>query len=50
MKDLKEMITVLNDCRKEDPKEFYGGIAAMIVLFGGFYVVMWVAAICEGRV
>lgn len=50
MKDLKEMFTVLNDCRKEDPKEFYGGLLFMIVLFGGFYATMWLAAICEGRV
>lgn len=50
MKDLKEMFTVLNDCRKEDPKEFYGGIATIVLIFGGFYVTMWVAAILQGTV
>lgn len=50
MKDLKEMITVLNDCRKEDPKEFYGGLAFMVLLFGGFYAAVWIEAIISGRV
>jgi hypothetical protein len=50
MKELKEMVVVLNECRKEDPKEFYGSIATIVLLFGGFYVTMWVAAILQGTV
>jgi hypothetical protein len=50
MKEFKQMFVELNECRKQDPKEFYGSIAAVVMIFGGFYVTMWLAAILEGRV
>ena len=44
------MIQTLNEARKEDPKEFWGGIVAMIAIFGMLYGGLWVIAILEGRV
>jgi hypothetical protein len=49
MKEFKQMVVKLNDLRKRDPKEFYGSIAAVIIIFGVFYVTMWLTAILEGR-
>jgi hypothetical protein len=49
MKEFKQMFIELNEYRKQDPKEFYGGIATMVIFFGGLCVTMWIAAICEGR-
>jgi len=46
---MKEMFQVLNQHRKEDPKDFYLGILFVIFLFASFYGMMWLAAIIEGR-
>jgi hypothetical protein len=48
--DIKEMFTSLNEFRKEDPKEFYGSVAVVIVGFTFFYFALWFGAIIEGRV
>ena len=39
---MKEMFITLNEARKEDPKEFYGGIAVMVFSFALTYVVLWI--------
>ena len=39
---MKEMFIMLNQARKEDPKEFYGSIAVMAYLFAFTYVVLWI--------
>jgi hypothetical protein len=44
------MLKELNEVRKQDPKEFYGSIAFVVLLFGGFYVAIWAEAILSGRV
>jgi hypothetical protein len=48
--EVLEMFRVLNEARKEDPKEFYSSIAFMVLLFGGFYAAVWIDAIINGRV
>lgn len=48
--EIKEMFQVLNEARKEDPKEFYGSIAFVVLLFGGFYATIWLHAIITGQV
>jgi hypothetical protein len=47
---MKQMIRTLNEARKEDPKEFWGGIVAMITIFGMMYIGLWTIAILQGRV
>lgn len=47
---MKKMIRTLNEARKEDPKEFWGSIVAMITIFGMMYVGLWAIAILQGRV
>lgn len=47
---MKQMIRTLNEARKEDPKEFWGGIVVMISIFGMMYVGLWAIAILQGRV
>ena len=49
MKDLRQMFSEMNEYRKENPKDFYGSIVFVVMMFGGFYAAMWIAAICEGR-
>jgi hypothetical protein len=49
IENMKEMLRTLNEARREDPKEFWGGIVAMIAIFGSLYVGLWVIAILEGR-
>ena len=39
---MKEMLITLNEARKEDPKEFYGGIAFMVFSLALTYVVLWI--------
>jgi len=39
---MKEMVTTLNQARKENPSEFYGGIAFLTILSALFYVSMWI--------
>lgn len=39
---MKQMFITLNEARKEDPKEFYGGIAVMVFSFALTYVVLWI--------
>ena len=39
---MKAMFSTLNQARKENPSEFYGGIAFMTILFVSFYVAMWI--------
>ena len=48
MKDIKEMFATLNQCRKEDPKEFYGSIIFVTFMSVLFYLTMWFGAIIQG--
>jgi hypothetical protein len=47
---MKKMIRTLNEARKEDPKEFWGSIVVVIVIFGMMYVGLWTIAILQGSV
>lgn len=47
---MKQMIRTLNEARKEDPKEFWGSIAAVVTIFGMMYGGLWAIAILEGKV
>lgn len=47
---MKQMIRTLNEVRKSDPKEFWGGIVAMATIFGMLYFGLWTIAILQGRV
>jgi len=47
--EVLEMFRVLNQARKEDPKEFYGGIAFVLLMFGSFYAAALLDAIISGR-
>ena len=49
MKKMKEMLRMLNEARKEDPKEFWGIIALMLAISGYIYGSMWLIAILEGN-
>jgi len=44
------MIKELHKLLKEDPKEFFGSIAILILIFGLCYCLLWVDAIISGRV
>jgi hypothetical protein len=50
MKEFKQMLIELNERRIQNPIEFYGSIAAIVIIFGAFYITMWVTAILDGRV
>jgi len=47
---MKQMNRTLNEARKQDPKEFWGSIAAIIAIFGMLYCGQRLIAILEGRV
>ena len=36
------MFNYLNNARKENPSEFYGGIAFLTILSALFYISMWI--------
>lgn len=44
---MKEMLRMLNEARKENPKEFWGIIACMLAISGFIYGSMWLIAILE---
>jgi len=46
MHELKEMVKFF----KEDPKEAIGSVVVLLLLFGLFYVSIWLEAIISGRV
>ena len=47
---MKEIYHTLKQFAKEDPKEFIGSVLFMIALGVGFWALMWLGAIVEGRV
>jgi len=38
---MKKMFTTLNQVRKENAEEFYGGIAFLTILSAFLYISMW---------
>jgi hypothetical protein len=47
---MKEMFKALNEARKEDPKEFWGGIIAVALTMLAMSVGFWLVGIIEGNV
>ena len=47
---MKQMIRTLNAVRKSNPREFWGGVAAVTSIFGMFNIGLWAIAILQGRV
>ena len=43
---MREMITELKELIKEDPAEFFGSIAVVTMIFGGFYVAIHIGCPC----
>jgi len=47
---MKTMFKVLYQTAKEDPKEFWGSLLFLVGLFVGLWGLLWLEAICQGRV
>lgn len=44
---MKEMFSTMNEARKNDPKEFWGSVAYVVLSFTLLVTLMWVSVILE---
>ena len=45
--NMKEMFSTMNKVRKNDPKEFWGSVAYVVLSFTFLITLMWVSVIFE---